>query len=68
MEDFDKPTLEFNVEELTHLRNYLKFALNYVTDIYNKETDPNMAEVEREELPSIKELYISIGNFIAIWK
>lgn len=59
--------LEFNVEDLKHLKNYLTFAWKYVTDVYHKETDADMAKVERLELEQIHDMYCEVTNFLNIF-
>jgi hypothetical protein len=59
--------LEFNIEDLKHLRNYLWLAQLKVTDIFKDETDSGMAEMEREELASIEDMAETINNFLKIF-
>lgn len=59
--------LDFDIEDLKHLKNYLTFAHKYVVDVLNRESDPDMAEVERLELEQIYEMYCTINNFLKIF-
>lgn len=59
--------LEFNIEDLKHLKNYLRYAHNYLTDIRERETDPNMIDMERLEIWQIHEMYCEITNFLNIF-
>jgi hypothetical protein len=54
----------FTPEDLKHLKNYLRFASMYVQEQLDKETSVDMAEVEREELRLIKEMYVRVVNNI----
>lgn len=59
--------IEFNLEDLKHLKNYLRFALTYVREQLDRETSVEMAEVEREELRLIHEYYVRISNYINLY-
>lgn len=59
--------LEFNIEDLKHLRNYLWLASLKVADILKDETDSGMAETEREELANIEDMAETINNFLKIF-
>ena len=50
-------TVEIDALDLFHMKNYLIFARNYITELRDRETDPHMAEVMREEL-------IMIGSYL----
>jgi len=62
--DENNHVMEFEIEDLKHLKNYLRFALTYVREQLDRETSVEMAEVEREELYNIQEMYVCISNFI----
>ena len=55
--------IEFNLEDLKHLKNYLRFALTYVREQLDRETSVEMAELEREELKLINDYYVRISNY-----
>ena len=59
--------IEFNLEDLKHLKNYLRFALTYVREQLDRETSVEMAEVEREELRCINDYYVRISNYINLY-
>ena len=59
--------IEFNLEDLKHLKNYLRFALTYVREQLDRETSVEMAEVEREELRLIHSYYVRISNYINLY-
>lgn len=60
-------TLEFDVKDLKHLKNYLVFAHRYLTDQYNRESSLDMAKVIKSEIEAVSDLINTISNFIMIW-
>lgn len=50
-------TVEIDALDLFHMKNYLTYARNYITELRDRETDPRMAEVMLEEL-------IMIGSYL----
>lgn len=55
--------IEFNLVDLMHFRNYLRYALTYVREQLDRETSVEMAELEREELKLINDYYVRISNY-----
>ena len=60
-------TLEFEVADLKHLKNYLVFAQKYLVDQYNVETNVEMAKLIRQEIDDISEYVAIMSNFISIF-